>query len=236
MKQQNTSDKQEQQSVDQIENPSVQQKSDLKPRESDEKNNNTEIDKFTSKPFSRWLPHIIQASLALITLGTLFVMYIQLKAFRDQTEILKTQMINDTRAWVTVEKAYHNPFREGERVAARVVFVNSGNSPAMNVAAQTEMELRSNEVPTPMPLRQTNQLRSKSVMGPQAHHTADVFSTAPLSKQHTNAVTKKGKRLYVWGRIEYDDIFNQHRTTEFCMRSQINSKKFEACENNNTVK
>jgi hypothetical protein len=149
-------------------------------------------------------------------------MYIQLKAFREQTtildrqtEILQTQTINDVRAWVTVKKAYHAPFKEGERAKVRIVLANSGHSPALAVVVKTELELRDNEPPTPLPFREISKAKSKSVIGPEVFQSISISSQQPMTKQAIDIISSQNKRIYVWGRIEYVDIFKRHSLPSF---------------------
>jgi len=195
-----------------------------KGKKDDTKKSNCQGDKSLKVPSTKRdrLPEYIQIVVAAAAIATFWV--------------VTCQMVEQTRAWVTIKKAYHDPFKVGEKAKVHIVLTNSGNSPALEVSAQTELELRDSEPPTPLPFRESSKARSKSVIGPDVFPRISISSQLPLTKQAIDIISNQNKRLYVWGRIEYIDIFKRHRVTDFCMRNEFGTKDFEACENNNTAK
>src|SRR3990172_12337704 len=102
MKQHKPSDQHKQNSDKQAEaSPVLQKKSEPEQQKACTKDNSPTTDQSKSESFSWkfWLPNIIQTTVALFTFGTLIVIYFQLTAFREQTQILQQQLINDHRAW-----------------------------------------------------------------------------------------------------------------------------------------
>ena len=180
----------------------------------------------------------IQLVLAGFTLGTLIIIFFQLRATQEQTRILQAQHVNDTRAWVTVKGANLTQFREGQPITALIVFLNSGKSPALNVTIHNNIQLRDSPVPIPMPLTPANALAlapSIGVAAPQGEFGNSITSKGILIAQNIEDIWQNKKRLYVWGRIKYDDIFKQQRSTDYCLVNKVGTTNFDACPNNNSA-
>src|SRR3990167_7535307 len=222
----NTSSQHEQHSTNHAkESSTLQKKSALGQQKSYDKDNSPSADQNKSELSSCrfWLPNIIQGILTLITLGTLIVMYFQLISIQKQTRTLQAQQINLTQ------------FREGQPISALVVFRNSGKSPALKVTIYNNIHLRSVPVPVPMPLGKYSGRTSEAVIGPYSDFGNFITAKEALTTKDIEALTQKKKDIYVWGRIEYDDIFNQHRRTEYCFVDRFRTTTFNACTNNNTA-
>lgn len=180
---------------------------------------------------------ISQYGLLLCNIAVLLFLWLQLQHFSKQTAILQSQLINGQRAWVTLKQADHTQIGEGERVGIKLVFTNSGNSPALNLTINSNAQFRSISLPTPMPLADESapQDRSRAVMTPHGDFLNIKTTDEILTRQQLADIENRRRRLYAWGRIEYDDIFGQHHRTEYCLFSQPGTLSFTGCENHNTV-
>lgn len=147
-----------------------------------------------------------------------------------QTNIMSA----DLRAWITVEESNITEFGEGKPIFTRVKFVNSGKSPALKVFTFANLEIRDTPVPEPMPPLPTDGAGSRAVLGPQSTYTIAL----KLDKQTTQTIQEiiaGQKKVYVWGIVEYDDIFGVRHRTKFCLVNSSWTKNFNACGNNNDV-
>lgn len=62
-------------------------------------------------------------------------------------------------------------------------------------------------------------------------------ATAKISDQEREYIDKHELRLFVWGRISYEDIFGHHYYTEVCFENLSADKTtFHGCPGNNTFK
>jgi hypothetical protein len=107
----------------------------------------------------------------------------------------------------------------------------------MNLTINSNAQFRSIPVPTPMPLADecAPQDRSRAVITPHEFFFNIKPTNEILTKQQVAEINDKKRRLYAWGRIEYDDIFGEHHRTDYCVFSQPGTLSFTGCENNNAA-
>jgi hypothetical protein len=76
---------------------------------------------------------------------------------------------------------------------------------------------------------------SRVTLGPKAD--IHFYNTHPLvlTDEFIEGLPRLNGKLHVWGRIEYDDIFQKHHITDFCMVQKMGTDKFDACGSNNTA-
>jgi hypothetical protein len=162
----------------------------------------------------------------------------QTQVMSKQSEILSKQLIFGERAWVTAKDAYHNEFKTGEQPQAVVAIINAGNTPARNLTIYGNIQWRDKPIPTPMiflPLPSTGQEPSFSVIAPNEGMNIS-FSDIPVLTDDIIKLAREQKiHLYVWGKIDYDDIFGKHHKTEFCFVDRFYARVFATCSNNNTI-
>lgn len=180
---------------------------------------------------------ISQYGLLLCNLAALVILWFQLQQYIRQTAIFQSQLISGQRAWVTLKQADHTEIKEGKGVGIKLVFTNSGNSPALNLTINSNAQFRSIPVPSPMPLADecASQERSRGVVTPHGDFLNIKTLDEILTKEQTSDINNRNRRLYAWGRIEYDDIFGERHQTEYCLFSQPGTLNFTGCENNNTA-
>jgi hypothetical protein len=167
------------------------------------------------------LPHYIQAVIATAAiLSFLLIAY---------------QMIVSTRAWITVKGAELIELKEGQPITAKIIFRNSGKSPALEVSVYNNINLYGQKVPDPMPYGHYAGHLSKSVTGPDSDFGNFITKKEILTPQELEAIIHHKAAIYVYGRIEYRDIFHCRRTTEYCMVNKYGTLNFDACEKNNTA-
>ena len=134
-----------------------------------------------------------------------------------------------------------------------ITLVNSGNTPAQAVVGKIVLETRNNPVPEPMlfvrPERMWSSLAwlSLDTVAPEFGYQSLVGVIPPRSTLQ-GAVTDGGRlslwvgpkvsndlRRYVWGTIDYKDVFAKPHRTIFCFKESKNPQEFIYCSNNNEV-
>ncbi len=176
----------------------------------------------------------IQLSLAIFTLGTLIVVSLQLVTFQKQTKIFQSQLINQTRAWITVKDASYQELREGQKIISTVKFINSGNSPALNLTIHNNVAIRNTPIEAPMKfIPINNPAPSVAVIGPQVLHKSIIVANVIANKALIEKINTGDLLIYVWGVVKYDDIFNGKHETGYCLKSRVGTTIFDVCENNN---
>lgn len=123
------------------------------------------------------------------------------------------------RAYVCVEvgTAFYQERSKGIKFAGQTFMLNTGNTPAHNVRFRAKAAV----LPFPLPEDFSFPLPSTpspgSVLGPhqRAIITQSVDDFVPDQDVDSIKIVSSGKALYIWGIIDYDDVFKQGQTTRF---------------------
>jgi hypothetical protein len=149
--------------------------------------------------------------------------------------IVTYQMVVQSRAWITVKGAELGEIKEGQPITAKIVFRNSGKTPALDVSIYNNINLFGQIVPDPMPYGHYAGRASKSVIGPDSDFGNFITKKEILTTQYLQAIANRKANIYVYGRVDYRDIFNCKRSTEYCMVNKVGTLNFDACERNNNA-
>ena len=155
-----------------------------------------------------------------------FVGLLQLISFIWQAVSLKRtiRVMRDTadrqlRAYVAGIPNFMFAFSERSLPRAKFRLANSGVTPAHRLRHRTEIEILPNPVEAGMSLpTPSGNLSDPMVLFPNTDFAgtktrAKVFDASEISRIRNGAAS-----IYVYGEIEYFDIFEKRRTTSFCFR------------------
>jgi hypothetical protein len=140
------------------------------------------------------------------------------------------------RPWVMVKGASYAEIKAGQAPTAILTIINTGNTPAFNVTTDTMIAFRNTPVPAPMPITITpGQVGSKSSIAPKADMNIIISHRELMTNELIKNLYENNYRLYVWGKIEYEDIFKRRHKTEFCGVQRMGTLNFDLCDGNNTA-
>jgi len=165
--------------------------------------------------------HCIQAIIAVAAIATLLIIFYQ--------------MVIQTRAWITVKGVELSLIKEGQPVKAQIVFRNSGKSPALDVVICNNINIYKIPPPDPMPYGGYDGPTSRGVIGPDSDVSNFISKKEKLSSQELRAILHRKAAIYVYGHVEYRDIFRCKRNTEYCFVNKPGTLNFDACPNNNNA-
>ncbi|MGD0022132.1 MAG: hypothetical protein ABSC54_07495 [Smithellaceae bacterium] len=149
--------------------------------------------------------------------------------------VIAYQMTVQSRAWVTVKGAELRGIKEGQPITAKLVFHNSGKTPAMEVTIYNNINLFGQTVPDPMPYGSYVGHISKAVIGPDSDFGSFITKKEILTIQDIQAIVHRKANIYVYGRVDYRDIFHCQRYTEYCLVNKVGTLDFDVCEKHNTA-
>ena len=137
----------------------------------------------------------------------------------------------EQRAWVGVQEAIPKPPTETAAWNVRIIFFNSGKTPARNVQSSTMF--MTSDIPLSRPTAdEVKQLEFRPVqsIAPQGRYNLIIGISPPaeassITQKHGNQTLitqypyiKSGQLfLYYFGMLKYDDAFGNHRWTQFCI-------------------
>jgi hypothetical protein len=129
----------------------------------------------------------------------------------------------DQRAWIGLTElnakwrdAANKPVyvKEGETYTVEVVIVNSGRTPALKVSIATEIVGRAAEENFVPPSYKNVKRQSLGVLQPQGKFTIPLTSNGALNASAIESLRNGSQILYLYGEIQYGDVFGiSHRTT-----------------------
>jgi hypothetical protein len=173
-----------------------------------------------------------------ITLGG--VLYYTCEADRqnalteDSLEIMKHQMNIENRPWITVDGVNRGEFQVGEKTKIEVIFINSGNTPAINMRGVSHGGFLNIENFAPVCVN-SDVVMNITVLGPNDKNAFIDYTKKQLSKNDIDSLNNNSLRYYVWGYIYYDDIFSRKHLTEYCFVSRPDIKDFNSCDCCNSI-
>ena len=104
------------------------------------------------------------------------------------------------------------------------------------VISKYYIHVSNNHIPTSHSLEiNKNQPHSMLVLAPKMEMNFNISHSLILTHEIIDQINKRNLFLYVWGKIEYDDIFGQHHTTNFCAFKVDQTNNFGGCETNNNA-
>ncbi len=141
------------------------------------------------------------------------------------------------RPWVMIKGANYLEIKVGQSPSAILTIVNTGNTSAFNVTTDTMIAFRNSRVPVPMPIkpRISGEVGSKSSIAPKTDMTIIITHNVIMTEDMIKRLYEENYRLYVWGKIEYEDVFKRRHRTEFCGVQRTGTLNFDLCDNNNTA-
>jgi len=149
--------------------------------------------------------------------------------------VVTYQMVIQTRAWITIKGAELIEIKENKPITAKVVFINSGKSPALDTTIHSNINIYYNPIPDPLPYGNSKGPVAHNVLGPDNTFGNIITKKEDLASQELQGILDDKASIYVYGVIEYRDIFKFKRQTKYCMVSRRGSLSFVACENHNTA-
>lgn len=153
---------------------------------------------------------------------------LQWRGVREQLALMRT----DQRAWMgipTLEVV--GKVETGTPLVIRLVFHNSGKTPAAYVTAVTIADPKPFNAPPDIALREGEVMRKIGFASPNSGFDSLVSPTQgkPLTETAFNEIASGRCRIYVHGRIEYSDIFRKEHWMTFCYYLAPDGGTFLVC-------
>lgn len=149
----------------------------------------------------------------------------------------------ENRAYVNIKSgSLVTALKAGEYPSVSLVVENGGHTPARRTAMRVFVESRDASAPEPDPLPgvRFDQLDpgrpySITIVPPNITLNTTVVGTTAMTEELINAINQRKIRLYVWGVMEYDDVFGRHHKSQFCGAVHPGTVAFDNCAQGNDV-
>lgn len=142
------------------------------------------------------------------------------KAAIESVAVTRERTAQQMRAYMCVEvgNAYYQERTKDIKFAGETVMINVGNTPAYNLRFRAKAAVLPFPLPDDFPFSVPGTTSSGSVLGP--HQKMNIVQAVddfvPDQEVDNIRLVNSGKALYIWGVIEYADVFKQPQTTRFC--------------------
>jgi hypothetical protein len=184
-----------------------------------------------------WIQAISAVGIVIITFYYTYYAGQQVQETRKAIALSDDSIKLDQRAWMGVAYVVGKP-EVGKPLIVKVVFKNTGKTPAKNVTIAATAEPIYQKKGRPDFAHEKSIPRiSRGLVAPQA----EVFSilSDPKSGNINEAVLKAIKaaevRICIHGVLDYDDIFTQHHWVTFCYCLGTNAENYDAYEEYNNT-
>lgn len=137
------------------------------------------------------------------------------RAAEESVRVAQDTLAIGQRPWVLFQnmKSDEPIFIDGPFVITITIF-NYGNSPAIDYKAIARMGF-GNKIPDPIPSNDPDLVNDNPITLPPKQ-SSKIPLKATFSKSTIDRANAQRLDFYVWGRVEYRDIFNQRHYTIFC--------------------
>lgn len=145
------------------------------------------------------------------------------KATEVSVEIGKDTAKRELRAYlaVVIGGAVYQEREKNLRFGANPLLINSGRTPAHKIKFQA----RAAVLPVPLPIEtdlpETGDLGiGETILGVQQTGSMHAVVDGYSQDDEVESIKKgaSGKALYVWGRVDYEDVFEETHYTRFCQQ------------------
>lgn len=141
----------------------------------------------------------------------------QLKAMREQLDESKTARILSERAWIAMDTIIFTPWNDGAEYTYVIHFKNTGQTPGIRYQINA-FQWTNNLISIPKKDRQpTPENPYSGLLAPSAGIDAN---TGNITTDDVRNI-KAGKPYFIFGTIWYDDIFQGHHWSQFCVQVAI---------------
>jgi hypothetical protein len=138
----------------------------------------------------------------------------------------------ENAAFVGIKSAkLDEPLHVGPWQKITIIIIDSSRSPAFNLNVKQDWALQAKE-PSDLTPRSPDQPARKGTVTPGVD-SAIHFWIPNLTSQDVDDVTNFRKLIYLFGKIEYDDIFGKHHWTSFCLSHHPTTQDLDVCVNGN---
>ena len=117
------------------------------------------------------------------------------------------------RAYVSVSAVLASPLTVGQKPSAEISFKNLGNTPAKNVMLAADVQLYYARTPFDFPLKPHTPASSRSALAQSQTKTVTCKESNVLTAADLQDIKADRKILYVYGRLDYVDIFDNECLT-----------------------
>ena len=185
-----------------------------------------------------WLnPWLVVLFTGLIFITTVVYTVVSLRQYR---EAIKTREI-ETRAFITIKNAKLkktiNDSGTKDRAEVEADFTNTGRSPAKNISMRVVADFHESDAPEQLVYQGLLSQEGQGVVANGRDFSVPTWREHALTEPELQQVRLGKFKLYVWGTADYDDMFDNHWTTRFCVVSNgVDSLEFGFCTRGNEFK
>jgi hypothetical protein len=186
-----------------------------------------------------WLPIFFNAILVFIVGWQAWIYHRQWKIMREQLEHSKEIHQLSERAWIVLKSAaLKHPIKVGEAPEISIIFTNTGRTPASNANFKTWVHIADSHTPADKLHRPDLPGRpSQGVIPPGMLFSQNIAPRITLTDQTMQRLTREEQQFYLYGLVEYHDIFDHSWMTAFCLTLNIGTGTlFDICPDGNYLR
>lgn len=144
---------------------------------------------------------------------------ISAKAATESVTLSRERSAQQMRAYLSVNigVAIYQERDKGLKFEAKPLILNTGHTPAHKVSYRAKAGILSVPLPDDFSFPLDEKVIGAAVLGPQQHFIINAVVDELCDDAEVDDIKKsKGKGLYMWGIVTYEDVFGGGRKTRFC--------------------
>jgi len=159
------------------------------------------------------------------------------KAATDGLALTREMNRLDQRAWVATSGA-EGELQVGQPFITRIKYKNTGKTFARNTQIRVKTEIvRKDTLPhfkTLFDPPKDGKEPTTMILAPNADYESitDPLEGSPFSQEQIDNI-RDNQELFVFGRIDYVDVFERKHWTTFCYRYSVRNAQYSYCEKHN---
>jgi hypothetical protein len=156
------------------------------------------------------------------------------KIAEENINIARQSLTVVNRAYVWVDKFKIKKFMLDNKAIVEVKFHNYGATPAYGFNGTVSMKFTRTKLGVnPRIVKEQEQILSKSVLSSDQTTHFTVHSKRTISTEHKQALKERRLFWYIYGKVEYDDIFGTKHMATFCAEYKPEKAFFVFCDKYN---
>lgn len=171
-----------------------------------------------------WYTPSVLVQIGLLAVGTLYTLFAwrQWKAIKHQAKLTERTLIADERAFVFADgliQLFNPPDANGVyNWQLRPRYRNTGDTPTKDFTSHVHCEIRNDQLPPSYTFVYDATDIGTGMIGPHSEVQGGIAPRLPITPQDIIDVQQRRRFIYLWGRLEYFDVFENtsRHTTHFC--------------------
>jgi len=181
-----------------------------------------------------WIQAVCTIAIVGVTFGYTYYASEQVDQVKTSIKITSAQFRLDQRAWLGITTNIKGVVEVGKPIFVSVGLKNTGKTPAKNITNTLRCGIINKNAPFVFPEKEDAPgIKSKSLLSPQQEASMDGTAKGDNALGDWADVVSGVRIFYIYGTVNYDDIFEKPHWLIFCLYYDSSEKSYKAYSEHN---